>query len=78
MTTLRTAPFNLEFGDSVHAKIIAVNVVGDSEYSESGNGALIPLDTASDPMQFISDRVPVLTMYATAAASTAFAASAIP
>lgn len=39
--SLRSAPFNLVWGDSVHAKIVAVNIYGDSIDSEVGNGAII-------------------------------------
>lgn len=35
------APFSLDWGDSVHAKIVAYNVYGDSEESDVGNGAVI-------------------------------------
>lgn len=35
------APFNLEWGSSVYAKVYATNVKGDSVVSLSGNGASI-------------------------------------
>jgi hypothetical protein len=38
---VRAAPFNLVWGSSVFAKIIAGNVVGSSEASPIGNGAVI-------------------------------------
>ena len=41
VTTLRGAPFNLPWGSSVHAKVVAFNIYGDSEESDSGNGAVI-------------------------------------
>lgn len=41
VSTLRAAPFSLEWGTSVFAKIIAFNNYGDSLQSEAGNGAVI-------------------------------------
>jgi hypothetical protein len=41
LTTLTSAPYSLVFGDSIFAKVIAVNYYGDSIESESGNGAII-------------------------------------
>ena len=38
---LRAEPFSLEWGTSVYAKIIAINIYGDSVISEPGNGAII-------------------------------------
>lgn len=35
------APFNLPWGSSIYARIIAKNVVGDSQTSDVGNGAII-------------------------------------
>jgi hypothetical protein len=58
MTTslLQAEPFNLQIGDSVYAKIVAHNTIGDGPESLSGNGALIvnvvvpdvPVDLARD------------------------------
>jgi hypothetical protein len=39
--TLRQAPFSLEWGDSVFAKVFAFNLYGDSPVSETANGAVI-------------------------------------
>jgi hypothetical protein len=41
VSTLRVAPFNLYWGDSVYAKVVAINVYGDSLESETANGAII-------------------------------------
>jgi hypothetical protein len=38
---VRAAPFNLVWGSSVYAKVIAGNVVGSSQASSIGNGAVI-------------------------------------
>ena len=38
---MRAEPFNLNWGDSVHAKLKATNVKGTSSYSSSGNGAIL-------------------------------------
>lgn len=47
VTALRAAPYNLDWGASVHAKVIAINLYGDSAESDSGNGAIIT--TSPDP-----------------------------
>lgn len=39
--TLRATPFSHSWGSSIHAKVIAMNMYGDSEFSETGNGAII-------------------------------------
>ena len=36
---LQTSPFDLTWGDHVFAKVKAINVVGESAFSELGNGA---------------------------------------
>lgn len=41
VSTLRVAPFNLYWGDSVYAKVIAFNMYGQSLESDTGNGAII-------------------------------------
>ena len=41
ISLLRSAPFYLEWGVSVYAKVIATNIVGDSLASSAGNGAVI-------------------------------------
>ncbi len=41
VTTLRAAPFTLEWGDHVFAKVFATIIYGNSEVSLAGNGAMI-------------------------------------
>ncbi len=41
MTVLRASPFNLDWGTSVFAKVIATNAYGSSVESSAGNGAVI-------------------------------------
>ena len=41
LVSLSDEPFSLAFGDSVFAKIIAINYYGESVSSEGGNGAII-------------------------------------
>jgi len=36
-----SAPYNLAWGASVHATVLATNIVGNSAISASGNGAVI-------------------------------------
>jgi hypothetical protein len=42
-TVLRAAPYNLVFGDSVFARVTAINYYGESIESDFGNGAIILL-----------------------------------
>jgi hypothetical protein len=44
VNTLRNAPYSLDWGSSVYAKLIATNVEGSSIESLSGNGAIIITD----------------------------------
>lgn len=41
VNVFRTAPFELEWGASIFAKVIAINAYGDSVESLEGNGAVI-------------------------------------
>ena len=40
ISTLRAAPFNYVWGDSIYARISATNIVGTSLFSTDGNGAI--------------------------------------
>ena len=42
------SPFNLQIGSSVLASIVSYNQVGDSPYSDVGNGAMIQLSLVPD------------------------------
>jgi hypothetical protein len=56
LTTLKASPYLLVKDDSVVAKIISVNVYGESELSSEGSGAVIqlvvdaPINLANDPL----------------------------
>ena len=41
LDTLKSAPYNLVKDEGVYAKIISINVYGESALSSAGNGALI-------------------------------------
>lgn len=41
METLKNTPYNLVKDESVYAKLVSVNVYGESVKSTAGNGALI-------------------------------------
>lgn len=41
ISTLRQAPFSLEWGSGVYVKVVATNIYGDSIESDIGNGAMI-------------------------------------
>jgi molybdopterin-binding protein len=40
-TSFTEAPYNLAWGSSIYAKVKATNIMGDSQVSVAGNGALI-------------------------------------
>jgi hypothetical protein len=48
ISALQAAPFNLGLGESIYAKVIAYNVIGNSPDSTSGNGAVISIVVAPD------------------------------
>ena len=62
---MRTTPFDLVWGQSVYAKVIAYNMYGDSDISDAGNGAVIftfadaPLDLAEDPSKRTASSITV-------------------
>lgn len=39
ISTLLASPYNVDGGDSVYAKVLAVNFYGESDQSVEGNGA---------------------------------------
>jgi hypothetical protein len=54
VSVLRTTPFNLEWGSSVYAKVVASNIYGDSLASSVGNGAIITINP-DPPTDFIEE-----------------------
>jgi hypothetical protein len=54
ISSLTSAPFNLEFGDSVYAKVRATNLVGNSAYSAVGNGGVL-LTTPGAPLSLANN-----------------------
>jgi hypothetical protein len=48
MLTLLASPFNLQLGDSVSAKVVNYNAVGDSLESSVGNGAVMFISVVPD------------------------------
>ena len=58
VSLLKAAPFNLPWGASVHAKVIATNAFGDSLSSEAGNGAFIITyaDSPKELAEIVSQR----------------------
>ena len=53
ISTLRIVPFNLQWGSSVYAKIVAANAYGNSLTSSQGNGAVL-LTVPDVPLSFIN------------------------
>ena len=41
ISVLRSDPFTIDWGSSIHAKVRATNIKGSSDYSADGNGAII-------------------------------------
>jgi hypothetical protein len=61
-TSLTVAPFNLQPGVDIYAKIVATNQIGDSVASEPGNGAQLIISTVPDaPVQLARDSVTTTT-----------------
>ena len=54
VANLVAAPFNLPYGSSVFAKIIATNIKGDSSESNAGNGAVI-VTIPDPPINLVED-----------------------
>lgn len=61
LDSLTADPFLLEFGDSVFAKVVAINYYGESVESDFGNGAVIQL--VPDAPINLQDNVAVTTAY---------------
>jgi len=57
IATLRAAPFSHPWGASIYAKVVAINLVGESIESAEGNGAVI-LTTPDAPVS-LQDDLPV-------------------
>jgi hypothetical protein len=51
---LRASPFEIPWGSSINARVYSMNVVGQSEYSSIGNGAVI-LSIPSEPRNLAND-----------------------
>lgn len=54
INTLRAAPYNLNWGDSIVIKVSALNDYGASQFSDEGNGAVI-LTNPDTPVSFAED-----------------------
>lgn len=52
---MRASPYSHPWGATIWAKVKAINIVGESEFSEEGNGAIIktlpdpPINLADNP-----------------------------
>ena len=53
VAALRAAPYSIDWGSSVFAKVTAINIYGSSAESPEGNGATII--TATDPPTGLSE-----------------------
>ena len=54
IATLKAAPFSLDWGKSIYAKVKAQNIVGQSDFSLEGNGAII-LTTPNAPVTLVKN-----------------------
>ena len=57
ISSLKSEPYSLPWGSSVYAKVLAMNLVGLSEFSDIGNGAII-LTTPEAP-QLLQNNVAI-------------------
>lgn len=58
VTTLLNEPFEIPWGSSIYARVKAFNVIGESQWSEPGNDAVI-LSVPSAPTNLVD--VPEIT-----------------
>jgi hypothetical protein len=58
VSVLRNTPFNITFGSSVWARVSATNIIGSTEFSPAGNGAIL-LTTPDSPVNLAN--VPSIT-----------------
>lgn len=54
VTVLKAAPYSLDWGVGVYAKVIAKNIYGNSLESDEGNGAII-VTTPDQPINLQED-----------------------
>ena len=52
--TLIASPYSHPWGSSIYARVVAINIYGDSEVSEEGNGAII-VTKPDPPINFVED-----------------------
>lgn len=63
ISDLIQAPYHRDWGASIYAKVIAINIIGNSQVSEAGNGAIIltvpeaPTDLANVPAITLANQV---------------------
>jgi hypothetical protein len=65
---LQGAPFNRALGDSVYAKVLAYNSIGNGPFSVAGNGATVnvvvapdaPINLRRDPATTTTSQVGIL------------------
>jgi hypothetical protein len=63
ISDLLVAPYHLPYGSSVYAKVMAINIIGNSLISDEGNGAIIltipdaPTDLANVPATTSSSQI---------------------
>jgi hypothetical protein len=62
VSVVRNAPYSLEWGASVFAKVVASNIYGSAEASVAGNGAKITTypDAPTDLIEDYSQRTPTV------------------
>lgn len=54
LTTLTAAPYNLVVGNSIYAKIIALNAIGSSPFSTVSNGAVLAFSTVPNKPKLLT------------------------
>lgn len=61
IASLTAAPYSLSFGNSIFAKVVAINYYGESDESDAGNGAIILL--VPTPPVGLADNTAITTAY---------------
>ena len=65
ITALRASPYSHPWGASIYAKVIFINVVGESTESAEGNNAIIltvpdaPINLANNPVQTSATQISI-------------------
>jgi hypothetical protein len=51
---INSSPYSIPWGESVYAKVLAINAYGSSPYSDEGNGGVI-ITNPDSPVNIVED-----------------------